>query len=121
MKVVVIAELVEHERRVAMVPELVGKLTGAGLDVLVEAGAGRHSLHSDEAYEAAGATIARGDVLRDADVVLSVQPLDPARLAALRSGTITISFLPATQELDIVRAARDAEVTALSVELVPRI
>lgn len=121
MKVVVVSELVENERRVALVPELVGRLTGAGLDVVVESGAGRHSLHSDDAYEAAGAQVVAADVLADADVVLSVQPLEPSRLATLRSGAVTISFLPATQELDIVRAARDAGVTALSVELVPRI
>ncbi len=121
MKVVVVAETRDHERRVALVPDLVGRLTSAGLEVAVETGAGRGALHSDEAYEAAGATIASGDVLAGADVVLSVQPLPPDRLAALRGGAVTVSLLPATQELDVVRAARDAGVTAFSLELVPRI
>src|ERR1700754_3661828 len=121
MKVVVAAETRDHERRVALVPDLVGRLTSAGLEVAVESGAGAGALHPDAAYEAAGATVATGDALAGADVVLSVHPLPPDRLAALRSGAVTVSFLPATQELDVVRAARDAGVTAFSLELVPRI
>ncbi|WP_116949255.1 NAD(P) transhydrogenase subunit alpha [Jiangella endophytica] len=121
MKVVVAAETREHERRVALVPDLVGRLTSAGLEVAVESGAGLGALHTDEAYEAAGATIVAGDALAGAEVVVSVQPLPPERLAALRSGAVTVSLLPATQELDVVRAARDAGVTAFSLELVPRI
>ncbi|HEY9411355.1 MAG TPA: NAD(P) transhydrogenase subunit alpha [Jiangellaceae bacterium] len=122
MKVAVVREVREHEHRVALVPELVAKLTGAGLDVVVEAGAGAGALHDDDAYRAAGAEIApAAEVLPTADVVLSVQPLEPARIAILRSGVITVSFLSVGQELDVVRAARDAGVSAFSVELVPRI
>lgn len=121
MKVVVAAETRDHEHRVALVPDLVGRLTSAGLEVAVESGAGAGALHTDAAYEAAGAAVVTGDVLAGADVVLSVNPLPPERLAALRSGVVTVSFLPATQDLDTVRAARDAGVTAFSLELVPRI
>lgn len=122
MKVAVVREVREHEHRVALVPELVAKLTGAGLEVVVETGAGAGALHDDDAYRAAGAEIASAaEVLPTADVVLSVQPLEPARIATLRSGVVTVSFLPVGQELDVVRAARDAGVSAFSVELVPRI
>ncbi len=121
MKVVVVAESRENEHRVALVPELVGRLTGAGLEVVIESGAGRGARHPDGAYEDAGATVVSIDALDGADVVLSVQPLDPARVAALRSGAVTLSFLPAAQEVDVVRAALQAGVTAFSVELVPRI
>ena len=122
MKVAVVREVREHEHRVALVPELVAKLTGAGLDVVVEAGAGAGALHDDDAYRAAGAEVAPAvEVLAAADVVLSVQPLEPVRIATLRSGAVTVSFLPVGQELDVVRAARDAGVSAFSVELVPRI
>lgn len=121
MNIVVVAEVREHERRVALVPDLVGRLTSAGLEVLVESGAGAGALHSDTAYEAAGATVVTGDVLAGADVVLSVNPLAPERMAALRTGAVTVSFLPTAQELDTVRAARDAGVTAFALELVPRI
>ncbi|MBB5787473.1 NAD(P) transhydrogenase subunit alpha [Jiangella mangrovi] len=121
MKVVVAAETRDHERRVALVPDLVGRLTSAGLEVVVESGAGAGALHDDAAYEAAGATVASGDALTGADVVVSVNPLPSERIAALRTGAVTVSFLPTAQELDAVRAARDAGVTAFSLELVPRI
>ncbi|MFW5899186.1 MAG: NAD(P) transhydrogenase subunit alpha [Jiangellaceae bacterium] len=120
MKVAVIKEEEPGERRVALVPDLVGRLTDAGLDVAVEAGAGEHSLHPDEAYEAAGATVA-ADPLEGADVVLSVQPLPAARVRNLKADALTISFLPAHQELDLVRAFKDAKITSFSMELIPRI
>ena len=81
MKVLVARESVPHERRVAVVPELIGRLTGAGLDVLVEAGAGKGALHADDAYVSAGATlVSDGDgPLSGADVVVAVQPLPVGR------------------------------------------
>ncbi|NED95888.1 NAD(P) transhydrogenase subunit alpha [Phytoactinopolyspora alkaliphila] len=121
MRAAVVREVREHERRVALVPELVGRLTGAGLEVVVEPGAGEWAFHPDDQYVAAGAEVSPSDVLESADVVLSVQPLEPDRIARLKPGAVTISFLPVSSELDVVRAARDAGVTALSVELVPRI
>lgn len=122
MRVAVVREVRPHERRVALVPDLVGRLTSAGLEVVVEAGAGDSALYSDAEYEAAGARIAAtDDVLDDADAVLSVQPLDPERTATMKPGAITLSFLPVGTELPAVRAARDAGVSAFSVELVPRI
>ncbi|MFW6203732.1 MAG: NAD(P) transhydrogenase subunit alpha [Actinomycetota bacterium] len=120
MKVAVIKEEAPGERRVALVPDLVGRLTDAGLDVTVEAGAGEHSLLSDEAYEAAGATVT-SDPLEGADVVLSVQPLPVDRIRNLKADALTISFLPVHQELDLVRAFKDAKVTSFSMELIPRI
>jgi NAD(P) transhydrogenase subunit alpha len=123
MKVLVVRESVPHERRVAVVPELVGRLTGAGLEVQVEAGAGAAALHADDTYVAAGATVVSdGDrALARADVVVSVQPLDLGRARHLRQGAITVSFLPTTQDLSLVKAFRDARVTAFALELVPRI
>ncbi|HMG32138.1 MAG TPA: NAD(P) transhydrogenase subunit alpha [Jiangellaceae bacterium] len=123
MKVLVAREMGPHERRVAVVPELVGRLTAAGLDVLVEAGAGEGALHSDAAYEAAGATVVTdGDgPLSAVDVVLSVQPLPATRVRHLRRGAITISFLPTSQELALVRTLRDVRATAFAMEYVPRI
>lgn len=122
MKVAVVREMREHERRVALVPELVKKLTDAGLDVAIEAGAGRSSFHADAEYEDAGASVAdAGSVVGNADVVLSVQPLPLDRIAQLAEGAITISFLPVQQELDAVRAARDRKISAFALELVPRI
>ncbi|HEX6577012.1 MAG TPA: NAD(P) transhydrogenase subunit alpha [Jiangellaceae bacterium] len=123
MKVLVARETEPHERRVAIVPELVGRLTAAGLDVLVEAGAGDGAWHLDADYEAVGASVGGdGDgPLSSAEVVLSVQPLSIGRVRRLPRGAITISFLPTSQELARVRALRDARITAFAMEYVPRI
>ncbi|WP_166354643.1 Re/Si-specific NAD(P)(+) transhydrogenase subunit alpha [Phytoactinopolyspora limicola] len=121
MRVAVVRETREHERRVALVPELVGRLTGVGLEIVVEPDAGRWAHHANQDYVDAGASIAEGESLEGADVVLAVQPLDPARIATLKPGAVVMSFLPTSAELDIVRAARDAQVTAFAMELVPRI
>jgi H+-translocating NAD(P) transhydrogenase subunit alpha len=120
MKVAVVKETEPAEHRVALVPDLVAKLTGAGLAVAVETGAGEHALHSDEAYESAGATIA-ADPLDGADVVLSVQPISVERIQGLRVDAVTMSFLPAMQDVVRVRTLRDAKVTSFSMELIPRI
>ncbi len=120
MKIAVARESREGETRVAMVPELVGKLTGLGYEVLVEPGAGEEAQYADEEYTAAGAVIAE-DAVTAADVVVSVQPPDPAVVRRLREGVTTVSFLPVNQSHDLVVALRDAGVTAFAMELVPRI
>ncbi len=120
MKIAVVAETRDGEARVAMVPELVGKLTGLGYDVAVEPDAGRRAQAADEEYAEAGATI-DADVLEGADLVVSVQPLGPDQVARLRRGAATISFLPTTFEPEAVVDLRDAGLTSFAVELVPRI
>ncbi|KWX03160.1 NAD(P) transhydrogenase alpha subunit [Carbonactinospora thermoautotrophica] len=120
-KVGVPAETRSGERRVALVPEVVPRLLDAGLEVYVQSGAGRHAYASDEDYRAAGAKIVDGDVLADSDIVLTVQPLEPAAARRLRPGATVIGFLAPSLELDTIRALRDREATALALELVPRI
>ena len=73
MRIAVVKELRSDETRVAMVPELVGKLTALGHEVVVEAGAGTAALHADEEYAAAGAAVSE-DPYADAELVCSVQP-----------------------------------------------
>ena len=114
------AETREGETRVAVVPELVGKLTGLGYTVSVEPDAGAGALHPDEEYVAAGAEVVDEPWL-DADLVLSVNPLDPAVVRRLRAGASTVSFLPVNQSLDLVADLRDCAITSFSMELVPRI
>ncbi|GAA1477701.1 NAD(P) transhydrogenase subunit alpha [Nocardioides aestuarii] len=120
VKIAVARETREGEARVAMVPELVGKLTALGWEVAVEPGAGLHSLLPDEDYAEAGATVDEA-ALEGATVVCSVQPLDVARAAALPAGTSTVSFLPTRQEGELVATFRDGGVTSYAMELVPRI
>ena len=98
VKIAVARETREGETRVAMVPELVGKLTGLGYDVAVEPGAGRHALISDEEYADGG----RGR----STTTRSTTPTSwsrcsrwpPTQIRRLRPGAATISFLPTGQE-----------------------
>jgi len=121
MLIAVPKEIKDGEKRVALVPDVISKLTRLGLDVVIESGAGTHSQGSDAEYESAGAKVVAGDVLKSADVVLSVQPLTPAQMSTLKKGAVTISFLSPTTAVDSIEAAAKAGVTAFSLELVPRI
>ena len=105
----------------ATVPDVVGKLIRAGVSVEVESGAGDRSQATDEDFRKAGATVSASVDLATADVVLSVNALEPAVLAKLKKGALTISFLSPTASLDSITAAKSAGVTAFSLELVPRI
>jgi NAD(P) transhydrogenase subunit alpha len=121
MLVAVPKEIRDGEKRVALVPDIISKLTRLGLEVVIESGAGISAQASDDAYRAAGAQVVAGDVLKSADVVLSVTALTPAQIATLKKGAITISFLSVVNQRESIDAAVAAGVTAFSLELVPRI
>ena len=121
MRIAVPKEIKSGEKRVALVPDIISKLTKAGLEVVIESGAGVTAQASDEDFKKAGAEVKSGDVLTGADVVLSVQPLTPAQMKSLKKGAITISFLSPTGSVDSIDAAVAAGVTAFSLEMVPRI
>ncbi len=118
-----VAETLPGERRVAAVPETVGKLKAAGLELRVQAGAGVSAYLSDEAFTGAGATIVkdREQLLHDADVVLAVQPLAVEQISALRDGASSIGFLPPSAQPTAIAAFAARGVTAYSLDLVPRI
>ena len=120
VKIAVARETREGETRVAMVPELVGKLTALGYRVAVQPGAGLGALHADEEYAAAGAEVSEA-ALTDAALVVSVGPPDVGTVRSLSAGTATISFLPTLQSLDLVADLRDCGITSFAMELVPRI
>ena len=121
MLVAVPKEIRDGEKRVALVPDIINKLTRLGLEVAIESGAGNSAQASDDAYRAAGAQVVAGDVLKSADVVLSVTALTPAQIATLKKGAITISFLSVVNQRESIDAAVAAGVSAFSLELVPRI
>lgn len=125
VKIVIPAESRPGEKRVAMVPSVVKKFTTLGLDVVVESGAGVPAFAPDAAYLEAGARVAGGsafdDELASADVVASVRPLDPERVRRMHRGAVTISFLSPGSDTDTIAAMRDAGVTGLSFDVLPRI
>lgn len=117
-ELVVLREPLAGERRVSATPDTVKDLVARGFHVVVEPAAGRYALHSDDDYTAAGATIAAAD-LATADIVLHVRPLSVEQAELLKKGAVTVGF--ATSEPDSVLVLRDRGVSALAVELVPRI
>jgi NAD(P) transhydrogenase subunit alpha len=121
MRVAVPREIRDGEKRVALVPDIINKLTKLGYEVVVESGAGAHAQATDELFTAAGATVKSGNVISDADVILSVTSLTPAQIGTLKKGAVTISFLSPVTATDSIDAAVKAGVTAFSLELVPRI
>ncbi len=125
MRILIPRETRPGERRVAMVPSVVGKFTQIGVEVLIETGAGDQAFAPDAEYSAAGARIIPSSdmniALEAADVIASVRPLEYARARRVKAGGICVSFLSPAIDTDTIRALRDAEATGLSFDLVPRI
>jgi H+-translocating NAD(P) transhydrogenase subunit alpha len=111
-------ESADGERRVALVPKVVERLSALGLDVVVEAGAGLGALIPDQEYERAGATI--GDPW-SADLVVKVNSPNKAEIGKLRSGATLIGFLAPLTNADTIEALRTAGVTGFAMESIPRI
>src|ERR671927_1792568 len=111
-------ETAPGERRVALVPEVVKRLQGKDIDVVVEAGAGERALIPDAVFEEAGASI--GDPW-GADVVAKVAPPTPEEIGRLRSGGVLVGFLAPLSAPDTTRALAQAGVTAFAMEAIPRI
>jgi H+-translocating NAD(P) transhydrogenase subunit alpha len=111
-------ETAEGERRVALVPEVVKKLSARGIDVIVEAGAGAGALLPDEQFTDAGASI--GDPW-SADVVAKVAPPSSDEIARLKSDAVLVGFLQPRTNPEIGEALAQRGVTAFAVEAIPRI
>jgi len=119
MQVGVPKETVEGERRVALVPEVVRKMTAKGFDVVVEPGAGDEAMLTDEAFEEAGATIAV-DVW-GADVVAKVAPPTDAEISKLGADTVLVGFLGPLSNPKTTSALAEAGTTSFAMEAIPRI
>jgi NAD(P) transhydrogenase subunit alpha len=120
MRIGVPRETAAGERRVAVVPELAGKLVPAGFEVLVERGAGAAASFPDAAYEQAGARLV-DDPWSDADAIVKVQKPTAEEAAGLRDGQLLIGFLqPLTDAAGIERLAQRG-VVAFAMEAIPRI
>jgi NAD(P) transhydrogenase subunit alpha len=118
MRIGVVRETAPGERRVALVPETVGRLAKSGNDVVVERGAGERSSFPDRLYSDAGATV--GDAWA-AEMVLKVAKPTDEEVARLREGAVLVAFLQPLVNHDLVRALAGRRVTALSMDAIPRI
>jgi NAD(P) transhydrogenase subunit alpha len=120
MKVSVPKESSAGERRVALVPEIVQRLTESGIEVVVEPGAGAGAHHPDDAYREAGASVEDGSGLTG-EVVAKVAPPSAEEIARLRPNVVIVGFLNPLSNAEGVRALAAAGVTSFAMEAIPRI
>jgi proton-translocating NAD(P)+ transhydrogenase subunit alpha len=121
MKVAVVKENTPGERRVALVPETVPKLTAAGAEVLVENGAGEAAWFPDSAYAEAGAVIVTtAELYAKADVMLTITRPSPAAIKRMRAGQTVVGMLSALTNPELARDLAAKGVTAVSLDGLPR-
>jgi len=121
VKVAVAKETAPGERRVALVPEAMAKLRAAGVEVLVETGAGDGAWLSDDVFTEAGATIVSRDELREAaDVIVMVGRPDDGMIAGLRSGQAVLGMLAPLADPEFAQRLAATGATAISLDLIPR-
>jgi len=123
MKLAVIRERREAEKRVAASPETVKKLIGLGFSVTVEAEAGVGASIPDAEFEAAGATLAPdlAKTIKDADVIFSIQGLEAADAKKAKKGALLLASLNPFVEKDRLQAYADSGLMSVAMEFVPRI
>jgi len=122
VKIAVLKESEEGERRVAASAETAKKFIALGADVAVEAGAGESASIADSDYEAAGASVGdRAGALADADLILCVQGPPPETLAGAKAGALLVGGLNPTGRRERIEAYAAAGLEALAMEWMPRI
>jgi len=123
MKVAVLRETHSGESRVGLVPDGVKFLQKKKIEVVVEKDAGLAAGFPDAEYEAEGATIGpdAATTVNGAQIVLKIQPPTVEEVGILAKGQVLLSSLQPTMKLDVVKALRDAGVTTMAMELMPRI
>jgi NAD(P) transhydrogenase subunit alpha len=121
MKIGVARETAPGERRVALVPDALAKLTATGAEVLVEAGAGLGAMIPDSAFEAAGAkVVSTGDLYAQSDVILRVQKPSTDEVKHLRKGQAVVGTLQPLLDPQLMARLAEAGVTAISLDAIPR-
>jgi H+-translocating NAD(P) transhydrogenase subunit alpha len=122
MRVGVPKETAAGEHRVALVPEVIGKLKARGLEVLVQRGAGAEALLPDDAFAQAGAELSDDAAeVWSSDVVVKIAPPSEQEIGRLGAGSILIGFLAPLSSPQTTRALAAAKATAFAMEAIPRI
>jgi NAD(P) transhydrogenase subunit alpha len=120
MKVAVTRETAAGERRVALVPDVVSRLTSGGFEVLVERSAGARASFPDAAYEEAGATVTDG-VIGEAEAIAMVQKPSPEQIGQMRKDHVLIAFLQPLTDVEGIERLRTQGVVGFAMESIPRI
>ena len=113
-------ETAPGERRVALAPDAVRRLTRSGVEVVVERGAGENATITDADFESAGARLGSRPEGLGAGLIATVQGLPEVDRAALQPGTVVVGFLRALDDADGIQAWAASGATTLAMELVPR-
>ncbi len=123
MQLSVIKETREFEKRVALVPDTASKLQNAGIDIVLQSGAGEQSGFSDQSYIQKGVKIADSfeSALNGADLIAKVLPFTENELNSVPKSTTQISLLAPGSYLEIIKLMQGKSMTAFSFELLPRI
>lgn len=121
IRVVVIKERAEGEKRVALTPPVAVRLAKLGAEVALEAGAGVAATFADEAYAGVPSSPDALALAAQADVVLAVQPPALELVQAMKPGAVLVSFVHGASRPELVAALQQRQVTALAMELIPRI
>jgi H+-translocating NAD(P) transhydrogenase subunit alpha len=122
VRVAVPKETAPGERRVALVPEIVGKLAAGGFDVAVEQGAGEGASFSDSEYREAGAqVVALEELFAEAEGVVKVQKPSAEEVERLPEGSILIAFLQPLADPNGIERLTQRGVTGFALESIPRI
>ncbi len=122
MQIAVPSETLANEKRVALIPDSVKKLTQAGFEISVQNGLGLRSGFKDSDYSEAGAKIIddRSTLMGMGDIVLRVQKPSLEEIGKLKKGAIHISYLDPYNESELVDSLATQGVTAISMEMIPR-
>lgn len=129
MKAGIPKEIAEHECRLALSPEVGRKLTGAGIEVLIESGAGEMAFLPDKLYEEAGCRLVSdaATIYKDSDVVLKVQhpifndALGVDEMDMMNDNSVLIAFLQPLVNRALLRKLAQKKITSFSMDAVPRI
>ena len=122
MRIAIPRETHPGENRVPIIPAVAKKLVRMGADLVIESGMGIGSGYPDEDYVEAGATVSsdRKDLFSSADILLRLRKPELEEIALMKRGCIHISYLDPFNEHALVKAFKEAGVTAISMEMIPR-
>lgn len=122
MRIGVPRETAAGEKRVATVPDVVGKLVKLGFSVAVESRAGEAANFPDEAYQAAGAEIvgSAAELWAGSDIVFKVRPPSPDEVALMREGGMLVGFVWPAQNPELMQALAARKATVLAIDALPR-
>jgi NAD(P) transhydrogenase subunit alpha len=121
VNVAVLKETQPHERRVALAPSSAAKLIKLGAKLNMQSGAGEDSNLPDDAYEDVAVIEDRRALVREADVVLAVQPPALEVIDAMKEGAILISFIYEGKQPALVKRLLDRKITCFAMDRIPRI